>query len=147
MKGQGSIMKFGEKVKDLREQRKMTQEELSKAAGISLRTVQYYEQGTSYPRNREIYSTLAGIFEVDINYLLTEDEEFLAEAVAKYGRRGRIQAEDILEQAHTLFAGGELSEEDRLAFVHEIQQLYFDSKERAREKFTPHKYRKNTDGE
>jgi len=140
-------MKFGEKVKDLREQKKITQEELSKAAAISLRTVQYYEQGKSYPRNREIYTRLAAIFEVDINYLLTEDEEFLAEAVAKYGRRGRIQAEDILEQAHALFAGGELSEDDRLAFVHEIQQIYFDSKEKAREKFTPHKYRKDADTE
>ena len=142
-------MKFGEKVKDLREQKKMTQHELSKAAGLALRTVQYYEQGKSYPRNREIYTTLAGIFEVDINYLLTEDEEFLAEAVAKYGRRGRIQAEDILDQAHALFAGGELSEEDQLAFVHDIQQIYFDSKEMARAKFTPKKFRKNadTDGE
>ena len=140
-------MKFGEKVKDLREQKKMTQDELSKAADISLRTVQYYEQGKSYPRNREIYTKLAALFEVDINYLLTEDEEFLAEAVAKYGRRGRIQAEDILEQAHALFAGGELSEEDRLAFVHEIQQLYFDSKKRAREKFTPHKFRKDADAD
>ena len=147
MKGHGSIMKFGEKVKDLREQRKMTQEELSKAANISLRTVQYYEQGKSYPRNRELYTKLAVLFEVDINYLLTEDEEFLVEAVAKYGRRGRIQAEDILEQAHALFAGGELSEEDQLAFVHDIQQIYFDSKETARAKFTPKKYRKDADGE
>ena len=138
-------MKFGEKVKDLREQKKMTQDELAKAADISLRTVQYYEQGKSYPRNREIYTRLASLFEVDINYLLTEDEEFLVEAVAKYGRRGRIQAEDILEQAHALFAGGELSEEDRLAFVHDIQEIYFESKEMAREKFTPKKYRKDAD--
>jgi len=140
-------MRFGEKVKDLREYKKMTQEELAKAAGVSLRTVQYYEQGKSYPRNRELYTRLASLFEVDVNYLLTEDEEFLAEAVAKYGRRGRIQAEDILEQTHAFFAGGELSDEDRLAFVHEIQQLYFDSKERAKTKFTPHRYRKDTETE
>ena len=46
-----------------------------------------------------------------------------------------------MEQAAALFAGGELSDDDKLAFLHEMQQLYLDSKDRAREKFTPKKYR------
>jgi uncharacterized tellurite resistance protein B-like protein len=106
--------------------------------------VQYYEQGKSYPRNREIYRTMAEIFEVEINYLLTEDEEFLADAVAKYGRKGRIEASDILDQTQALFAGGELSEEDKLAFLHDMQAIYFDSKDRAK-RFTPKKFRRDAD--
>ena len=129
-------MKFGEKVRRLRTQRKMTQEELAKAVGVSHRTVFAYENGETYPRRREIYKKLADFFETDINYLLTEDEEFIAEAGEKYGPKGQAQALEILEQASALFAGGELSEDDRLAFVHEIQQLYLDSKERAKAKFT-----------
>jgi hypothetical protein len=46
-----------------------------------------------------------------------------------------------LEQAAALFAGGELSEEDQIAFVHEIQGLFLDSKQRAKEKFTPKRFR------
>jgi len=136
-------MNFGEKVRDLRTQKKMTQQELANALGLSLRTVVNYEIGDIYPKKREIYFKMADMFGVDVNYLLTENEEFLLEATAKYGLRGRVQAEDILAQVSALFAGGELSEDERLAFVHEIQELYFDSKERAREKFTPKKYRKD----
>jgi hypothetical protein len=78
---------------------------------------------------------------VETNYILTEDEEFIAEASGKYGRRGQTQTEEILQQVSALFAGGDLSEHDRLIFVHEIQHLYFDSKKRAKEKYTPRKYR------
>ena len=38
-----------------------------------------------------------------------------------------------------MFAGGELSDEDKTAFMDEIQSLYLDSKKRAK-KFTPKKY-------
>ena len=142
MKGNGSAMKFGDKVRIQRLRKRMSQEELAKEVGISPRTVFAYEQGATYPRRREIYKKLADFFEVDINYLLTEDEEFITEVYEKYGSRSVKQAQDILEQASAMFAGGELSEDDQLAFVHEIQRLYLDSKERAREKFTPKKYRK-----
>ena len=135
-------MKFGDKVKDLRKQSNMKQEELAKALGVSTRTIINYEQGKLYPRKRERYTQIAEIFGVELNYLLTEDEEFIAEAGALYGRRGQMQARDILERTSALFAGGELSDVDQLAFIHEIQKLYFDSKERARVKFTPKKYRK-----
>ena len=138
-------MNFGEKIRDLRTQKKLTQVELAKALGLSLRTILNYESGDVFPKKREIYFKMSDLFGVDVNYLLTENEEFLLEATAKYGLRGRVQAEDVLAQVSALFAGGELSEDERLAFVHEIQELYFDSKERTREKFTPKKYQK--DGE
>ena len=48
-----------------------------------------------------------------------------------------------LGQAAAVFAGGELSDEDRLAFMTEIQQLYLESKDIAAKKFTPKKYRKD----
>jgi hypothetical protein len=46
-----------------------------------------------------------------------------------------------LKQAAALFAGGELSETDQLAFLHNMQALFLESKEIARQKFTPNKYR------
>jgi hypothetical protein len=48
-----------------------------------------------------------------------------------------------LSQAAAVFAGGELSDEDRLAFMTEIQELYLESKDIAAKKFTPKKYRKD----
>ena len=119
----------------------MTQGELAKAVGLSPRVIFAYEHGESYPRRREIYTKLADLFEVNINYLLTEDEEFITEAAEKYGSQGMKDAQDILNQTAALFAGGELSDEDSLAFMHSMQQIYFDAKVRAAEKFTPNKYR------
>ena len=99
------------------------------------------ENGTSYPRTMERYQQLAEIFGVEVNYLRTENEVFMEEVGAQYGRRGILQAKDILEQTAQLFAGGSLSDEDQLAFMTEMQQLYLDSKQRAK-KYTPKKYLK-----
>jgi len=133
-------MKFGDKVKEKRLQRALTQDDLAKALGITKRTLCHYEAGHMHPRNRDIYRKLADVFGLDINYFLTEDEEFLTQVAEKYGRKGLSQAESILQQTSALFAGGGLSEKDQLAFIQEIQRLYLDSKKRSREKFTPKKH-------
>ena len=137
-------MNFGEKVRQLRTSMGWTQDELAKKLGKSKRTIVGYENGETYPRKREVYTQLAELFDVDTNYLLTENEEFITEASELYGRRGQLQAAALLEQAAALFAGGSLSEDDELAFVNEIQQLYLDSKKKAR-KFAPQRRRKAGD--
>jgi transcriptional regulator with XRE-family HTH domain len=140
-------MKFGEKVREQRLKLGLRQSDVAKAVGVTMWTLSNYEKGASHPKDRSIYFKLADFFKVDVNYFLTEDENFLAEAAEGYGRRGRVQAEAVLEQAAALFAGGELSEEDQIAFLHEIQGLFLDSKQRAREKFTPNKYREQQKSE
>lgn len=134
-------MKFGEKLREQRKMRGLLQDDVAAAAGVTKWTLANYEKGSSYPKDRAVYFRLADFFEVDVNYFLTEDESFLTEAAQKYGRKGRVEAEAILERTAALFAGGELSEKDQIAFLHEIQGLFLDAKQRARDKFTPHKYR------
>ena len=129
-------MKFGEKVRQLRKEKRLTQAQLAEQAGLGLRTVISYEKGESYPKKRGVYDDLAAIFDVDVNYLRTEDEEFLTEAAERYGASGQRGALAALEQAKVAFAGGELNENDRVAFMLEIQKLYLESKELAREKFS-----------
>ena len=136
-------MVFGDKLREQRKKRGVKQEDVAAAIGVTRRTLVNYENGVSYPNDRGVYFKLADYFEVDVNYFLTENEEFLTEAAEKYGKRGLAQAEVVLEQAAALFAGGELSEEDQIAFLHEMQGLFLDSKRRAREKFTPNKFKKN----
>lgn len=121
-------MKFGEKVRKLRTEQKMTQAQLAAAAGISLRTVVSYEKGSCYPKNREMYRTLASVFGVDETYLHNEDEEFVAAAAVRGGARGRRQAEELVSEVGALFAGGELSERDKDAVMKALQQAYWDAK-------------------
>ena len=105
-------MKFGEKVRAARRNAGMSQEALAKAVDVSLRTILGYENENRYPRKREIYAKLADALHVDVNYLLTEDEEFAAAAAEKYGSRGKQQAEALVAELSGLFAGGELADEE-----------------------------------
>lgn len=107
--------------------------------GVSLRTVRGWEIEGRYPKKHDLYQKLADILSCDISYLMTEEEAFITEASEQFGNRGAKQAQQILEQAAAMFAGGELSDEDKTAFMDEIQSLYLDSKRRAK-KFTPKKY-------
>ena len=133
-------MTFGEKVQNLRKAKNMSQTQLADAIGVSLRTVRGWEIEGRYPKQHDFYQRLSDVLGCDVSYLTTEGESFITEATEQYGSRGAKQAQLILEQAAAMFAGGELSDEDKTAFMDEIQMLYLDSKERAK-KFTPQKYR------
>lgn len=135
-------MTFGEKVKNLRKTKDMNQTQLANAIGVSIRTVRGWEVEGRFPKQHDLYQKLADTLGCDISYLMTEGESFITEATEQYGSRGAKQAQQILEQAAAMFAGGELSDEDKTAFMDEIQMLYLDSKQRAK-KFTPKKYLKN----
>ncbi len=132
-------MRFGEKIRDGRNKIGLTQQELAKKLGVSLRTITNYETGSMYPKKREIYSKLAELLDVDINYLLTEDEEFTIQAQETYGARGAKQADELINQVGALFAGGELSDNDKDAVMRAMQQIYWDAKEENK-KYTPKKY-------
>ena len=133
-------MKFGEKVRELRKKKGLSQTELGQAVGVSLRTVRGWEIEGRYPKKRELYYQLAELLDCEVSYLLTEEENFITQASELYGSRGEKQAERILEQTAALFAGGDLSDADQIAFLNEIQSLYLDAKIKAK-KYTPKKYR------
>lgn len=136
-------MKFGEKVRTLRIQNKMTQTELAHLSSLAKRTIINYETGASYPKQREVYKKLADIFRVEVNYLLTEDEEFILAGGEKYGRKGRKQAERLVDDISNLFAGGDLSDDDLDGIMRAIQESYWIAKEKAK-KHMPKKHLNNS---
>ena len=52
--------------------------QITNAISVSIRTLKNYEGGASYPQDRSVYFRLAEFFKMDVNYFLTEDEEYLA---------------------------------------------------------------------
>lgn len=135
-------MRFGEKVAALRKEKGLKQVAFANEVGVSLRTVRGWEIEGRYPKSHDMYDKIAEVLDCDVNYLLTEDESFITTCKEEYGLRGENQAKVILEQAKALYAGGELSDEDRLQFLQDIQQLFLESKSEAKKKFTPKKYQK-----
>ncbi|KXL53845.1 transcriptional repressor DicA [Anaerotignum neopropionicum] len=121
-------MKFGEKVKNLRKDKGLTQTDLAKQLGVSLRTVISYETGKSYPKRRDIYAILADCFHIDVNYLLTEDEDFIGETKEKYDIQCPKPAHELVAEIRGLFTGCELSEAEKDALMQALQQAYWDSK-------------------
>ncbi|MCI5839377.1 MAG: helix-turn-helix transcriptional regulator [Peptoniphilaceae bacterium] len=134
-------MEFKDKLRSLRKSKNRTQKMVSDKIDVSLRTYKNYELGHSRPRYREIYLKLSKIYDININYLLTEDE-FLDKASEKYGKNGFLQAKHLVNQLGALFAGGELSEKDRDVVMRQMQEIYWDAK-KENKKFTPKKYLKD----
>lgn len=138
----------GDKIKALRTAQGISLAELSRRTGLSSRAIRYMEDNERTPSVDAIQKLSAALgvttdfFMDDITFQQElQADQFYAEVKRKYGSRGVAQAKKIREQTSTLFAGGELSEEDRLAFIEEMQEIFFDSKEEAK-KFTPKKYLK-----
>ena len=138
-------MKFGEKLRHLREKKNISQQKLAEMINTSGRKIRTYEIDGRYPRDRKIYQQLADALEVDVNYLLTEDEEFIVAANQRYGYRGKKQAEELVEEMGGLFAGGEMSEEDMDGVMRAMQEIYWKAKDENKKKYTPKKYRENVD--
>ena len=135
-------MTFGEKLRESRVKKGMTQSELAKAANLGLNTISNYESGKTYPKKREIYETLASLLDTSADYLRNENEEFITEATEKYGYRGKQQADQLVQQIGGLFAGGELSDDERDGVMKALQDIYWECKAENREKYTPKKFKK-----
>ena len=125
-------MTFGEKVKAERTKLGMSQDELAAKIGVTRRIIGSYENDKSRPRGMERYKKLAEVLNVNVNYLLSEDDAFIADVEDKYGRRGARQAQELLAEVTGLFAGGELDEEAKDAFYQAVTKAYLSCKMEAK---------------
>jgi len=130
-------MKFSDRLKDIRERKNLTQEELANLSGISARSIQRYESGASRPRV-EATEKLAKALNVSVNDILGSDDMLIAQASEKYGSRGAKQAQELMNEVTGLFAGGEMSEEDMDIMMKAIQDAYWIAKDKNK-KFSPKK--------
>ncbi|MDO5301937.1 MAG: helix-turn-helix domain-containing protein [Tissierellia bacterium] len=121
-------MGFGEKIKALREKKGLTQRELAQLIGTSSKTVSNYESKDLRPRKMEVYEKMAEVFQVNVNYLLTQEEYFIMDSARQFSQGGARDARDLLDSMTGLFAGGELPEEDKDALFQAIQEAYWQSK-------------------
>ncbi len=115
-------MKFGEKLRCQRTRMGYTQEQLSEMLGISKRTVEGYEACRFYPKKREVYDRLSGIFGVERNYFLTEDDPALPDSAS--------EAEKVLDRVRALYAGGSLSPRDEDELASALMDAYFIARRR-----------------
>ena len=141
-------MTFSDKIKRSREVVKLTQLELAKAVGVSQRTIASYESGGARAR-RSTTEKLANALKVSVKYLSDdsctdplediEKDEYIDQARALYGAKGVRDMEELLRENTALFAGGELSQEQKDAFFQAVMTAYVTCKEEAIRKFSSKK--------
>lgn len=132
-------MKFNERLKKLREEKGLTQVQLSELTGISTRMIQKYESANARPR-LDAAEKIAKALNVTADQLLGNADMLVAQAAEKYGSRGAKQAQQLTEEVTGLFAGGEMAQEDMDVMMKAIQDAYWIAKEKNK-KYTPKKYR------
>ncbi len=136
---------FAEKVKTARSELEMTQSELGEATGVSLRTILDYEKGKKVPRQSTLLK-LAKALKVSSRFLSDEScddpladiekDGYITEARDRYGARGVRDLDRLLAENAAVFAGGELSQDQKDQFFQAVMTAYVTSKEAAKETFS-----------
>ena len=63
------MVNFGDKVKELRHEKRLTQQQLAELLGVAVSAISSYESGSRYP-SYEVLISLSRIFHVSTDYLL-----------------------------------------------------------------------------
>lgn len=135
---------FAQKVIEARHDLSISQMELAEMVGVSDRSIKTYEKGGTIPRVSTLYR-LAKALNVSVTYLSNDDCEdpqadidkdmYVEDARRNYGASGARDVNRLLADNTALFAGGELSQEQKDAFFAAIAEAYAVSKAEASKKF------------
>lgn len=90
-------MLLGNRIKSLRKQNGLTQEELGRLINVTKVSICCYERETRIP-TLETLLALADIFKVEIGYLLGNDEYIIAENDVNYGMHASKEEIEFLKE-------------------------------------------------
>lgn len=137
---------FAEKVFDARTELGISQSQLGEQVGVSLRSILAYEKGEKTPRPSTVLK-LARVLNVSVKFLTDdtcenplediEKDGYIEEARERYGAKGARDLETLISENCALFAGGELTADEKEVFFEALTKAYIASKEEARVKFSP----------
>jgi len=131
---------LGERIKQLRIENEMTQEEFGKLFGVTKYAVSLYESNKSTP-NDEIKKKIAEHFNVSLDWLMGISDVRNAYIPEEYKKKYKVtkrdlmQYEDFIEHAGAFFMNDEVAEEDKEALFRDISELFWKSKEKNKQKY------------
>ena len=141
----------GEKIRDLRIGLGLKQSELAEKAGITIRSITNYETDAVKPRSLQLRK-LCEILHVTEDYLLNPEIDdpsygldtapYVETVRTQFGKKGATDLKALLEANQMMLAGGDIPQEDKDLFFEAVMKAYIQTKQEARETFTPTKYKK-----
>lgn len=141
-------MEFGERLIGLRKEYGMTRLQLGELCGVAPSTIVNYEKGLRIPY-ADTALKMARTFDMTVEELLGVENPEAEMEKAKtiddmgrlFGKRSAESAQAYLDGTNALLAGGTLSAEDQLDFISVMRKVLVDAEIRAKQKFTPNKFR------
>lgn len=91
------MLLFGKRLKELRKNAKMTQQELGKQINVTKVSICCYENGTRIP-SLETLIDLSNLFNVSLDYLVGQDNYVIAEENSSYGVRMATGEIEIIKE-------------------------------------------------
>lgn len=126
----------------------MTRQQLGEICGVAPSTIVNYEKGIRIPY-ADTAVKMAQTFGMTVEELLGVENPDAEMEKAKaiddmgrlFGKRSADSAQAYLDGTNALLAGGTLSAEDQLDFISVMRKVLVDAEIRAKQKFTPNKFR------
>ena len=142
-------MTTGEKIRQLRKDNKITQTELGKILNVEKSTISMYENNNTQPPSQTL-ALIAKYFNVTTDYLLGNETpaKFKPQLTDKDKKDIAKQVEDMLDGLDAdnpisfQLDGNEIDEDTRELLRQSLQNALEFARLKAKEKFTPKKYRK-----
>ncbi|GIO34383.1 transcriptional regulator [Paenibacillus albilobatus] len=144
---------MGSRIKELRLQKGMTQDELAEKLGMNRANISNYERGqiTNIPSDK--LDIMADLFDTNVDYIMGRSDVREKEAGTKYFELTEKDEKDIAKKLEAMmndldsdsslsFMGEPMDEEDRELLRISLENTLRMSREMAKKKFTPKKYRK-----
>lgn len=125
---------FGERIKELREKKGLTQKELASFLGISDRAVGYYEKEERTPPP-DMLQKIADFFDVSVDYILGRTNIPNAHIPDDYTQKYKVtkrdlkQYEDFIQRAGAFFMDDQVAEEDKEKLFRDISEIFWKAKE------------------
>ena len=142
-------MTTGEKIRQLRKDNKITQTELGKILNVEKSTISMYENNNTQPPSQTL-ALIAKYFNVTTDYLLGNETpaKFKPQLSEKDKKDIAKQVEDMLDGLDAdnpisfQLDGNEIDDDTRELLRQSLQNALEFARLKAKEKFTPKKYRK-----
>ena len=118
------ILKFNEKIKLMRSEKGLTQEELSKRLRVSNRSYISWEKGDSIPRDLRVYLELTKVLSVSLDYLLLgiSNDDDIEKAIQ--AKESITKGLDAVSDLYFVFKANNLSMKERLFLEERVEKMY-----------------------
>ena len=122
------------RLKQLRENKGLTQAELAKLVDISASSIGMYEQGRREP-SQEVLLQFADFFNVSVDYILGRDK---SSTKAYHSPKDQRDLNEFLNNTEIMFDGElhQLDDEDREKLRHALEFVFWQAKEKNKRKPT-----------